>query len=243
MVRRVFLENTFCFELKAVVTAVGSDEKGEWVRLDQTIFHPQGGGQKSDSGSIDGIINVTALKEVEGGELNHYVDKSGVLNIGQAVALKIDSNLRLQYAALHTAGHLLAAVVETKYPPAVAEKGHQFPGEAYYIFRGPVPSDKQGFKEIVQGEIDRAINQEMPVHVLNQEGRQIQVGEYKPAGCGGTHLSNCSQIAFFKFRGDPKSAGKGTYKLSYEADYKSDNSEASQTTAITASSTASSSAC
>ena len=40
------------FELSAQVTEQGSDAKGMYLVLNQSLFYPQGGGQSADQGKI-----------------------------------------------------------------------------------------------------------------------------------------------------------------------------------------------
>lgn len=58
--KRTFLEDTYLFQHNGVYLSSGRDSKhGEFVILDDTIFHPQGGGQPTDKGTIrseDGMI-------------------------------------------------------------------------------------------------------------------------------------------------------------------------------------------
>ena len=46
--KRLYWENTYLMNHKAKITAIGQDEQGDYIRVDETIFHPQGGGQPSD---------------------------------------------------------------------------------------------------------------------------------------------------------------------------------------------------
>ena len=71
--RKLYLSDTYLFEATAIV--VGSEaipgQDDLWsVTLDQTPFHPQGGGQPSDVGTIssaDTVAKVTAVRHGDGG--------------------------------------------------------------------------------------------------------------------------------------------------------------------------------
>ncbi len=46
--QRLYLQDSYCFETEAVVTAV----QGEALAFDRTCFHPGGGGQPPDEGFV-----------------------------------------------------------------------------------------------------------------------------------------------------------------------------------------------
>lgn len=58
-VRALYMENQSLFRHRAIVTKVGAGTLNKkaykWVELNETIFHPKGGGQLSDEGTINGI--------------------------------------------------------------------------------------------------------------------------------------------------------------------------------------------
>src|SRR5262245_22419916 len=83
----------------ASVEAIGSDDKGTYLVLDQTIFHPQGGGQKSDRGKINDVSIEKVLSNE--GQVRHYTDSPDKFTAGQTVQLEVDSQWRKQQAAYH----------------------------------------------------------------------------------------------------------------------------------------------
>ena len=84
------------------------------VRLDATLFHAQGGGQKADRGSI-GLADVLHVAHNKS-HVDHYVDAVEALHVGQDVVAEIDIEWRRLNAAFHSGGHHLASVVESLYP-------------------------------------------------------------------------------------------------------------------------------
>jgi len=88
------------------------------VVLDETIFYPEGGGQASDRGTINGL----ALSDVqeENGVVYHIFDAasdrpevmSGIPGLRPGPAeLRLDMRRRRDFAVQHTAQHLLSATV------------------------------------------------------------------------------------------------------------------------------------
>lgn len=227
MTLRLFLEDTTLGQCKAQVTHKGTNQFGHWVTLDQTIFHPQGGGQPSDQGTINGLAVVGLFEEGHHGEIYHFISAMDAekLAVGQTVNLEIDMKNRLHLAALHTAGHALAAVVEEKYPLHTT-KAHQYPGECSYEFKPNASSDNPPQlpdKEQMQNEIAAYVRNELKkkqpvvIHFDQKQERTIQIGAYPQAPCGGTHLANTKLIDPDAFMVRYVRLKKGVYKIGYDA--------------------------
>jgi Ser-tRNA(Ala) deacylase AlaX len=108
MTRRLFWEDMYAKEFDAKVVSL----VGEKLILDQTAFNPRGGGLVSDTGTIDGVRMVEAVKEGE--EIIHIVDGGGTWTPGQAVHCVLDWEKRYRIMRMHTAAHILSAVVNSE---------------------------------------------------------------------------------------------------------------------------------
>jgi Ser-tRNA(Ala) deacylase AlaX len=129
----MYLSDPDTFSGKARVICVGQDARGDYVILDQTLFYPQGGGQPADQGQIrcqEGCFQISDVRKVEG-QVRHY-GLGQLFAQGQDVVMHV---LRRLHTAYHTAGHLIAGVIEKNYA-LKAVKGHQFPGQAHVVFEG-----------------------------------------------------------------------------------------------------------
>ncbi len=213
MIQALYLQDTYCFESIAEILHLGKDERGIYLLLSQTIFYPQGGGQPSDQGKISGEefeLEVIQVRQVEG-EIRHYLkSESTFALVGKTANLKIDSSRRLLNARYHTAAHLLGNVVESLYPELKAIKGHSFPGEAYVDFEGEAAPEieklEAALKAAIQNtlstrifETDRATFEEkyytLPYPTPPHKAfRVMQIGDFLPVPCGGTHLANTQEI-------------------------------------------------
>lgn len=227
-VKRIFLEDTFKFKHDATVTAVGKDEHGIWICLDETIFHPQGGGQPADKGHIAGLDVIGLYDEKETGEIKHYLAATeDVPEVGAHVSLAIDAEHRLSCAVHHTAGHLLARVVEMHYQ-VKASGGHSFPGESSCSFKPSVAEEeksagdkrqapsKEAFQSVAKLVLAAMSAQLQLQQLMDERGvRQIKIGDYPADPCGGTHLKNTSQIGVFSVRSVSKK--KGVWKIGFDA--------------------------
>jgi alanyl-tRNA synthetase len=168
----------------ATVTQIIAAEK-PIVRLAETWFHPQGGGQKADRGTIGPARVIHAAHNVS--EVDHFVDDAGLLKIGESYPFEIDLNWRRLNAAYHTAGHLVASIVESKFPLR-ALAGHQWPDEARVEFDGAF-EDFDRIKAILHEEIHKNLNENLDVQIVGDPytDRAIKIGTYGAIPCGGTH--------------------------------------------------------
>ncbi len=92
---------------------------GTHVVLDQTAFHPLTGGVAYDTGYIEkGATKHRVLRvEIDRGtkEITHFLDDAEGLRVGDAVKGVLDWERRYRLMRLHTAAHLIAAIMYRDY--------------------------------------------------------------------------------------------------------------------------------
>jgi misacylated tRNA(Ala) deacylase len=113
MTRELFRDDAYLTECSATVLAVN---QRNGLILDQTIFYPTGGGQPGDSGTLEcngQLINIaTTINDRETGQLVHVIEeRQNCLKVGDKVIARINWQKRYQYMRMHSALHLLCAVV------------------------------------------------------------------------------------------------------------------------------------
>lgn len=239
---KIYEENNECVQLKAKIISVNNQQvkivedgkpilKDAWaIMLDKTIFHPQGGGQPSDKGTINGIKVLTVREDkmqfncpvyhfIEPIELSQSVND--IFKIGAEVNLQIDEHYRKKCAISHTAGHLLADVLEFKpYFSSYKAKpiqGHHFPGSEYIKVIIEVDiADKINFIKELNAHMIEAINNNTQIQVNYCDAiRYIKIGESSRM-CGGTHLSstkNISSCTITKVKTSKSKNGGGNFEL------------------------------
>jgi len=116
MTELVYQYDSYIREYNAVVKAV----HGNKVFLDKTIFHPRSGGVENDAGLIitsdAATIRVTSVYyDKETMDVAHEVDEPKYLAPGLAVKLVLDWDRRYRLMRLHTAAHILSAIMYSKY--------------------------------------------------------------------------------------------------------------------------------
>lgn len=98
-------------EFSAVVKACYAKDDGYVAVLDKTAFFPEGGGQASDIGFIDGaeVYDV----QIENGEILHYM--KAPLSVGEEVLCKLDWERRFDFMQQHSAEHIVSGVAHSLY--------------------------------------------------------------------------------------------------------------------------------
>lgn len=207
---------SYAIRMNTLIQFSRQDERGFYLICEETSFYPQGGGQPADQGIIvvDSLqIPILAVRKVEN-EIRHYTDKAYPDIQGCKAVLHINEEMRTLHSKLHSAGHLLCHIVETLYPTLKGVKGHHFPGECYVEFTALGDTPAIDLAQI-NTEILSAIKQNLSIRVTqNGPIRFVQIGEYPPQGCGGTHVSSTSEID--PFESTKIKAGKNTFKISYK---------------------------
>jgi Ser-tRNA(Ala) deacylase AlaX len=147
------------------------------VVTDKTIFHPQGGGQPSDVGTMTGKTGLTftvtsvRMDVVCDGQVMHlgrFVGEDAVstFNSGETVEQAIDVDKRVLYSRLHTAGHVLGASVRHLVKHEVKDfaelKASHFPGAAACEFQGLIDGK---WKDAIQEKVDESVAAKLPVSV------------------------------------------------------------------------------
>lgn len=115
MVELVYQEDSYLRKLDARVTGVD----GNRVFFDKTIFHPRSGGVDHDIGYLvldEKQVNIIEVVfDREKNNVAHIVDDPSMLEPGKTVHLVLDWTRRYKLMRLHTAAHILAAVMYREY--------------------------------------------------------------------------------------------------------------------------------
>ncbi|KAF4980220.1 hypothetical protein FZEAL_3731 [Fusarium zealandicum] len=145
------------------------------IVTEQTIFHPQGGGQPSDTGTISNqegasfAVAAARMDAVRDGQVLHFGrfnSADAKFAEGQAVTQEIDVEKRLLYSRYHTAGHVLGAAVSNLLRDKIEGydelKASHFPDSASCEFQGLIEGS---WKEPIQQKVDEFIAAKMPVEI------------------------------------------------------------------------------
>lgn len=185
---------------ETTITAILTEER-PIVRTAGTWFHAQGGGQKADRGTI-GQVEVYNVRHAPEGEVDHYVNSIAGLKVGATYPFVIDADWRRLNANYHSAGHLLAAVAEQMFVGIHAVNGHHWPGEARVEFEGQDLERVVARLEDLEEQINAAIRKGAGIRTLGDplHDRKVQIGDFAPLPCGGTHATTTHEIGAIELR-------------------------------------------
>ncbi len=126
----LYQRNSYLRECEATVTHVNGSE----IVLDKTVFNPRAGGLENDTGVlVKGGREYRVVKvyfDRETGELVHVVEGKHDLGVSDRVRAVIDWDRRYRIMRLHTAAHILSAIMYKDYN-ALITGGHIYPDYAY----------------------------------------------------------------------------------------------------------------
>ncbi|MFV9484090.1 alanine--tRNA ligase [Christiangramia sp. ASW11-125] len=205
---------------------VDSKKKGEMYQLvlDQTPFYPEGGGQVGDKGVLmtaDGeAIKVVDTKK-ENNLIIHFTKKLPVNPEAEIKAI-VNDRERANTAGNHTATHLLHQALRSILGAHVEQKGSMVNGSYlrfdFSHFSKLTPEEIEKVENFVNARIRENLRLEEQRNTSYESAleqgaialfgekygdsvRAIKFGDSMEL-CGGTHVSNTSDIWYFKITGE-----------------------------------------
>ena len=197
-----------------------------WAMFDVTPFYAQSGGQAGDSGEVAGAADVLDTQKFFGLSLSNVAVKKE-LKIGDVVKLKV-SEQRAEIARHHSATHLLHSALRSVLGTHIAQAGSSVEANRLrFDFSHPKAVTAEELTKI-ENFVNAAISEniEAKTEIMDIEDaknsgaialfgekyadkvRVLSFGEVSKELCGGTHVSNLSQIgAFFITKEGGVSAG------------------------------------
>lgn len=198
-------------------TKVTASRPGEIV-LERSALHPGGGGQESDQAEIEhaaGRCRVIGLRE-EAGQYWHLLDTQDDIGTGP-VRVRIDNERRSILAQLHTATHIMNALVFRRFEGALVT-GAQINADGTARMDFDLPAVDNDLLRAIEPQINDVIRQALPVRALyvpaieaqstsglirsmsvapppTDDGRLriIEIADLDRQACGGTHLTNTAE--------------------------------------------------
>jgi len=247
---RLYYADSHLIEFEARVVDV-TDRVSGWtaVLLDRTAFYPTGGGQPSDTGTLEGLRVVECIDDGDKGVL-HVVQ--GVAPARDAVVRgRVDWPRRLDHMQQHTGQHILSQAFVTLFNAPT--KGFRVLESACEIdveLHEPTTEKIERAVELANNVIweDRAIairnvsSEEAAELTLRKESsregelRLIEIDGFDLTPCGGTHAFRTGEVGMIAVRSWERAKGltrmefvAGTRAL---ADYRKANRSAREVAAL-----------
>lgn len=231
MTRRLFWEDMYMRTFDAKVISADSDR----VVLDQTAFSPRGGGLVSDWGTVNGVNLAEAVKEEE--EIVHLMESPSDFKPGEAVHCVLDWDRRYRIMRMHTAAHILSAVVNGETGALIT--GNQIAPDESRVDLSLDHFDRERlayYVERVNGVVRRAVD--IKTFFMRREEalatpglvklanamppslemlRIVQIGDVDTQADGGVHVKNTREIGTVTgLKSDNK--GKNNRRLYFTVD-------------------------
>lgn len=204
------------YTLTTHIRSIETREDQLIITLEDTIFHPQGGGQPADTGTITsgtGVAQITHVKRQEDGTIEHVGTLlEGRLQPGDRVDCAIHQPNRELYTRLHSAGHIIDVVLEQlnlQWEPA---KGYHFPEGPYVEYRAAEIPDAELSKRL-ETALTTLIAQDIPTNVNIDGPKRIVTLAGKAIPCGGTHVLRLKELGSIQIRYIKQKSG--TVKIGY----------------------------
>ncbi|NGL83436.1 alanine--tRNA ligase [Streptococcus equi] len=205
--------------------------------FEQTPFYAEMGGQVADHGVIkndkgDLVARVIDVQKAPNGQPLHTVEVLASLALDTVYTLAIDHKRRYAVEKNHTATHLLHAALHKVIGEHATQAGslneEAFLRFDFTHFEAVTAQELRRIEEEVNEQIWKALaitTTETDIETAKAMGamalfgekygktvRVVQIGDYSVELCGGTHLSNSSEIGLFKIIKE-EGIGSGTRRI------------------------------
>ncbi|KPI55347.1 alanyl-tRNA synthetase [Clostridioides difficile] len=203
---------------------VQSAKEGDKISivLDNTTFYPEGGGQVGDCGLITNgnlVLEVLNTKKGANNSIKHIgIIKSGIISNGDKVKTLVDRETRIAAARNHSATHLLHKALKEVLGDHVNQAGSLVTPERLRFDITHFEAISNEELKVIEEKVNNVILSSLDIKcdIMNikeakekgatalfgekygDEVRVVSMGDYSTELCGGTHLTNTSQVGMFK---------------------------------------------
>jgi alanyl-tRNA synthetase len=216
------------YETLDAETAVAAVES-PLIKLEESPFYPEGGGQVSDSGSVswDGQgARVADVYRLGDDQVIRLDDSGPAPEPGSRVHAEVDHQTRHATMRNHTATHLLHAALRERLGTHVRQAGSAVrPDKLRFDFTHGAALTPDELRDI-ENRVNDWIKASRPVRALYMDRaeaerlgamalfgekygdwvRVIEVDEVSRELCGGTHVANTSEVGIFAITSEGSSA-------------------------------------
>ena len=247
---RLYYSDSHLIEFEARVVDL-SDRVSGWtaVVLDRTAFYPTGGGQPSDTGTLNGVRVVECIDDGDKGVL--HVVQGATPARGETVRGRVDWSRRLDHIQQHTGQHILSqAFINLFNAPTRSFRVLDASCEIDVELNNPTTEVIERAVELANNVVweDRAITirnvtsgeaAELPLRkepARDGDLRLIEIEGFDLTPCGGTHAYRTGEIGLIVVRSWERA--KGLTRIEFVAgmralaDYRKANKSAREVAAL-----------
>lgn len=164
--RRIFWEDSYQKEFHGKVLGIN----GNKVILDQTCFYATSGGQPNDIGEINNLKVIDVFYNND--DIIHVLEKEPEFKINEIVHGKIDWNRRYNIMRLHSAIHVISAVLVKNFGNVLFTGSQIYPDKARMDFNLKKLDDE--IVKIIEEKSNEIIKLNIPI-----KSRIINKGEFE----------------------------------------------------------------
>ncbi len=211
------------------LAAVAADDGRALVKLEESPFYPEGGGQVADSGQLrweGGAARVVDVYRVGEDQAIEVEPGDAMVEAGTAVEAVVDRETRHATMRNHTATHLLHAALRERLGTHVRQAGSAVrPDKLRFDFTHGQALSPEELRD-VEDRVNEWVKASAPVRWMNMEraeaeklgamalfgekyGEWVRVVEVDGVSrelCGGTHVANTAEVGIFKISSEGSSA-------------------------------------
>lgn len=205
------------------------------VVLSETPFYARSGGQESDVGTFrnDGVEFEVSEMEKSGDLFLHIgTVKSGTLKVGDTITASVDLERRGAVCRAHSATHILHYALQQNLGEHATQRGSRVDDDKLrfdFANQGAIPGDTLSAIETMTLEkISEGVEVKWETVSLEEAKaagammlfgekypdpvRMVSIGEFSKELCGGTHLTNSSEVMAFEIVSESGTAA-GTRRI------------------------------
>lgn len=213
--RKLFWEDAYQKEFDAKVLAID----GNKVILDQTCFYATSGGQPCDTGELNGIKVIDVVKDEED-NIIHVLEREPDFKVGDVVHGKIDWGRRYGIMRLHSAAHVISAVLVKNFGNVLFTGSQIYPDRARMDFN--IEKLDEEVAKTIEEKANEVVTMALPItsRIISKEELELNpnlqrladVSHYQQFKVfrvveiegldaqldGGTHVANTKEIGRIK---------------------------------------------
>ena len=207
---KIYEDNAYVKEFKSKIKFINREKKE--IELEKTAFYARGGGQPGDIGTIrKNQLSISITETYKNNEkIIHKAENIDDLNIEDEVIGNIDWRMRYKHMRMHSALHLLCAVIplgvtggqigfeKSRLDFNVQEEKLDKVEIENKINKLITENHKIDFEWITKEDLDKKpdLVRTMSVKPPDTAGkiRLVKIGNIDLQPCGGTHVKNTNEI-------------------------------------------------